>query len=88
MSVVVAVLAGVDLVGGFGSVVGVWLAALALVLIEDGFVVLNWSQFVEEIAEGALLLIVLAAQVLWVREGARRFGSRSGAGTARGAGWG
>ncbi|BCL80865.1 ABC transporter permease [Ktedonobacteria bacterium brp13] len=76
LSVVVAVLAGVDLSGGFGTVAGVVLATLALTFIQTGFVFMGLNQFLYEMAQGLILIIVLGLQTgqvsgLWVR--ARRW---------------
>lgn len=61
LAVVIAVLAGVDLAGGFGSVLGVVLSGLILAMVESGFTLLNFSQYSYEAAQGVILLIVLAA---------------------------
>lgn len=62
LSVVIAVLAGVDPNGGFGTVTGVVLATLILVMIQAGFIGLGFSQFFYEIAQGAILVAVLSFQ--------------------------
>lgn len=59
LAVVIAVLAGVDPLGGFGTVVGVLLAAFALDMIRAGFVALQLNQFLYEAAQGAILIVVL-----------------------------
>lgn len=61
LAVVVAVLAGVDPLGGFGTVLGVILAAFVLEMIRSGFVALNLNQFLYEAAQGIILIAVLAA---------------------------
>ncbi len=60
LAVVIAVLAGVDPLGGFGTVVGVTLAAFVLEMIRSGFVALNLNQFLYEAAQGTILIVVLA----------------------------
>src|SRR5207302_911662 len=60
LSVVIAVLAGVDPNGGFGTVTGVVLATLCLVMIQAGFIGLGFSQFLYEIAQGGILIAVLS----------------------------
>ncbi|MGH7120732.1 MAG: ABC transporter permease [Acetobacteraceae bacterium] len=60
LAVVIAVLAGVDPLGGFGTVLGVLLAAFVLNMIRAGFVALNLNQFLYEAAQGAILIVVLA----------------------------
>lgn len=70
LAVVIAVLAGVDLDGGFGTVLGVVLSGLILAMVESGFTLLNFSQYSYEVAQGVILLIVLAvAAVLRRRRG-------------------
>lgn len=59
LAVVIAVLAGVNPGGGFGTVMGVMLAAFVLSMIKSGFIALDLGQFVYEIAQGAILIIVL-----------------------------
>lgn len=71
LAVVIAVLAGVDPNGGFGSVIGVTLAAFILAMIQSGFVALHYNQFLYEAAQGAILIIVLAVNSL--ARGGRRW---------------
>lgn len=78
VAVVIAVLAGVDPAGGFGTVLGVILAAFTLNMIQSGFVALNMNQFLYQAAQGVILILVLALnsfvrgdKLLW-----RRFRSR------------
>jgi simple sugar transport system permease protein len=73
LSIVIAVLAGVDPNGGFGTVTGVVLATLCLVMVQTGFIALGFSQFFYEIAQGAILIAVLAFQAA---RGARITGPR------------
>lgn len=61
LAVVIAVLAGVNPTGGFGTVVGVLLASFVLNMIKAGFVGLQLNQFLYEAAQGAILIIVLVA---------------------------
>ncbi len=61
LAVVIAVLAGVDPNGGFGTVLGVTLAAFILAMIQSGFVALHYNQFLYQAAQGVILIIVLAA---------------------------
>lgn len=60
LAVVIAVLAGVDPNGGFGTVLGVTLAAFVLNMIQSGFVALSLNQFLYEAAQGGILIVVLA----------------------------
>lgn len=71
LAVVIAVLAGVDPNGGFGTVIGVTLAAFILAMIQSGFVALHYNQFLYEAAQGAILIIVLAVNSL--ARGGRRW---------------
>lgn len=64
LAVVIAVLAGVDPNGGFGTVLGVTLAAFILAMIQSGFVALHYNQFLYEAAQGLILIIVLAANAI------------------------
>lgn len=78
LAVVIAVLAGVDPLGGFGTVAGVVLAAFVLSMIQSGFVALSLNQFLYQAAQGAILVIVLAigsmaqGNVHWFRRRRRR----------------
>lgn len=76
LAVVISVLAGVDINGGFGTVLGVVLAGLTLAMVESGFALLNFSQYSYEVAQGVILLVVLA--------GAAMFGRRRGLSGRRG----
>lgn len=60
ITVVIAVLGGTDLAGGFGSVAGVTLAAVLLVIVQAGFSTLGINQFLYLVAQGLLLAGVLA----------------------------
>lgn len=60
LAVVIAVLAGVDPNGGFGTVLGVTLAAFILAMIQSGFVALHYNQFLYQAAQGGILILVLA----------------------------
>lgn len=61
LAVVIAVLAGVDPDGGFGTVLGVVLAGLILAMVQSGFTLLNFNQYSYEVAQGGILLIVMAS---------------------------
>lgn len=63
LAVVIAVLAGVDPNGGFGTALGVVLAAVILQMVETGFTDLNFSQFLYQAAQGLILIGVLAINV-------------------------
>ena len=63
LAVVIAVLGGVDPSGGFGTVLGVVLAAAVLQMVQTGFDVLNFNQFLYQVVQGLILIIVLAVNV-------------------------
>jgi simple sugar transport system permease protein len=63
-AILVAILGGVSPNGGAGSVLGVVLALLSLQFISSGFSALRLSQFTQEFAWGALLLVVMVLHVL------------------------
>lgn len=65
LSVVIAVLGGVDWRGGEGTVTGVVLATLALTFLQSGFVLLGFSQFFYLIAQGIILIVALGIQTHW-----------------------
>lgn len=79
VAVVIAVLAGVDPNGGFGTVLGVVLAAFILNMVQSGFVALAFNQFLYQAAQGAILIVVLAVnsiardQSMWARRLWRRY---------------
>jgi simple sugar transport system permease protein len=61
LAVVITVLAGVNPAGGFGTVVGVLLAAFVLNMIKAGFVALELNQFLYQAAQGAIVIGVLVS---------------------------
>ena len=63
-AILVAILGGVNPNGGAGSVTGVVLALLSLQFISSGFASLRLSQFAQEFAWGALLLLVMVINAL------------------------
>jgi simple sugar transport system permease protein len=67
-AILVAILGGVNPNGGAGSVTGVVLALLSLQFISSGFSSLRLSQFTQEFAWGALLLLVMGLNALAQRE--------------------
>lgn len=67
VSVLVAVLGGVNPAGGKANVVGVAAALSALTLLSSGFQMLRFSNFLVELIWGAFLLIVLTIQFLRTR---------------------
>ncbi len=71
LSIVICVLAGVDLVGGFGTVAGVIVATICLEIVESGFNILGLSQFLYQVAQGTILAGVMALRLVPAR-GARQ----------------
>lgn len=59
LTILIAVLGGVNPYGGFGKVAGVLLAVLALQFLSSGFNMLRFSNFAREFIWGALLLFVM-----------------------------
>ena len=62
-AVLVAVLGGTNPAGGRGSVLGVSIAVLALMLLSSGFQMLRFSNFLIDFIWGAFLLLVIAITV-------------------------
>ena len=67
LSVVIAVFAGVNPNGGFGTVLGVLLATFILVIIKSGFDLLGVNQFLYQVAQGLIVIGVLALNVAFAR---------------------
>ena len=63
-AVLVAVLGGTNPAGGKGSVLGVSIAVLALMLLSSGFQMLRFSNFLIDFIWGAFLLLVIAINVV------------------------
>ena len=63
LAIVIAVLGGVDLAGGFGTVAGVTLAAVCLAIVQAGFSTLGVNQFLYQVAQGLILAGVIALRV-------------------------
>ena len=78
LTILIAVLGGVNPYGGFGKVAGVFLAVLSLQFLSSGFNILRFSNFAKEFVWGALLLIVIVMSV--VSLGRLRRGARGGSG--------
>ena len=78
LTILIAVLGGVNPYGGFGKVAGVFLAVLSLQFLSSGFNILRFSNFAKEFVWGALLLIVIVMSV--VSLGRLRRGGRGGSG--------
>jgi simple sugar transport system permease protein len=70
-AVLVAVLGGTNPGGGRGTVLGVSIAVVALMLLSSGFQILRFSNFFIDFIWGAFLLLVIAINVTQNRNGAR-----------------
>ncbi|MBV8662074.1 MAG: ABC transporter permease, partial [Hyphomicrobiales bacterium] len=66
-AVLIAVLGGTNPAGGRGSVIGVCIAVLALMLLASGFQILRFSNFFIDFIWGSFLLGVIALNVLRAR---------------------
>jgi rhamnose transport system permease protein len=75
--VTMVVLGGVNIMGGSGSIPGVVIAALIMGLVTFGFGLMNVPGIVMSIFIGLLLILVIAAPILWRRLRGERFGSFS-----------
>lgn len=64
LSVLIAVLGGINPYGGFGRVAGLVLAVLSLQFLSSGLSMLQVSNFAKEFIWGALLLLVLVVNTL------------------------
>ncbi|MCX5495229.1 ABC transporter permease [Kaistia dalseonensis] len=71
-AVTMAVLGGVNILGGSGTIPGVVIAAFVMGLVTFGFGLLNVPGIVMSIFVGALLIAVIALPILWRRFARRR----------------
>lgn len=71
LAVVIAVLGGVDLAGGFGSVAGTVLATICLVVVQAGVTTLGLSQFLYLVIQGLVLIGVMAVRRIQGRDNTR-----------------
>lgn len=67
-----AVIGGVPITGGKGSIVGTFFGVLLLGVIANALNILNVSPYAQQIAQGALILFAVAISALRVRFGATR----------------
>jgi len=77
-AILVAVLGGTNVAGGFGSMAGLVLAILSLQFLSSGFAMLRFSNFSKEFVWGALLLAVMALNVLGDRAARKTQGRKDG----------
>lgn len=72
LSILIAVLGGINPYGGFGKVGGLVLAVLSLQFLSSGFNMLQFSNFAKEFIWGALLLLVMVVNGLTFRRHPRK----------------
>lgn len=72
LTILIAVLGGVNPYGGFGKVSGLVLAVLALQFLSSGFNMLRFSNFSRELIWGALLILVMVLNTVPLRWRRRR----------------
>jgi len=70
-AILVSVLGGVNPAGGFGKVIGVVIAVLALQFLSSGFSMLRFSNFAKEFIWGAFLLFIMLLNYLQSRKAAK-----------------
>lgn len=58
-AVLVAVLAGTNPAGGYGSVLGVFIAVIGLMFLSSGFQIMRFSNFLVDFIWGAFLLLIM-----------------------------
>jgi simple sugar transport system permease protein len=69
LAIVIVVLGGVNPLGGFGTVVGVLLSAFILQMVSTGFNMVGFNAFAYQIAQGAILIVVIGLNTLGQRYG-------------------
>ncbi len=72
LAIVIAVLGGVNPMGGYGTVTGVVLAAFALQFVASGLNMLGANQFLYNVAQGIILIGAMALNVVLDRRHAAR----------------
>ncbi len=69
LAIVIIVLGGVNPLGGFGTVLGVLLSAFVLQMVSTGFNMVGFNAFAYQIAQGAILVLVIGLNTLGQRFG-------------------
>jgi simple sugar transport system permease protein len=69
LAIVIVVLGGVNPLGGSGTVLGVLLSAFVLQMVSTGFNMVGFNDFGYEIAQGAILIVVIGLNTLGARYG-------------------
>lgn len=69
LAIVIVVLGGVNPLGGFGTVLGVLLSAFVLQMVSTGFNMVGFNAFAYQIAQGAILIVVIGLNTLGQRVG-------------------
>src|SRR3712207_536102 len=71
LAIVIAILGGTNPFGGYGTVLGVVLATVTLQMVSSGFNIMRLSPFEYTIAQGVILVVVMALDVTHRRRQAR-----------------
>ncbi len=82
LAIVIVVLGGVNPMGGYGTVLGVVLAAFALQFVASGLNMLGMNQFLYNVAQGLILIGAMALNVILDRRRAARGPTRRDRGDA------
>ena len=80
LAIVVAILGGTNPFGGYGTVLGVVLATVTLQMVSSGFNIMRLSPFEYTIAQGLILVVVMALDVTHRRRKARAAAPPGGTG--------
>lgn len=72
LAIVIVVLGGVNPMGGYGTVLGVVLAAVTLQFVASGFNMLGMNQFLYNVAQGVILIGAMALNAILDRRRAAR----------------
>jgi simple sugar transport system permease protein len=67
LAIVIVVLGGVNPLGGYGTVAGVLLSAFVLQMVSTGFNMVGFNAFAYQIAQGAILVIVIGLNTIGAR---------------------
>jgi simple sugar transport system permease protein len=77
-AVLVNLLAGVNWAGGFGRVVGVFIAVVTLQLLSSGFNMLRFNNFARDFTWGVFLIVVMVFNYVMNERKARREAGMAG----------
>jgi simple sugar transport system permease protein len=68
LSIVIVVLGGVDLAGGYASVAGLTLAAICVAIVQSGFTHLGVNQYIYQAVQGLILAAVVGVRLISGRD--------------------